>query len=91
MGLFDIWLWKQQPVKTHYIHVMPTLEETAALVHEDWRSNKATAGITSRKSPDGEEYMVPYYELSEAAKDLDRATVRAVFKAIKNLDAARNQ
>lgn len=40
-------------------------------------------GITSRKAEDGEELMVPYHHLSEKAKDLDRNTVKAVYKAIE--------
>jgi len=40
-------------------------------------------GVTSRRSEFGEELMVPYANLSESAKDLDRATVRTVYTAIQ--------
>jgi hypothetical protein len=57
------------------------IETTAAAVHDAWMATKLAAGVTSRQSEDGEELMVPYDQLSEQAKDLDRATVRAVFDA----------
>ena len=44
---------------------------------------KRANGVTTRKAENGEELMVPYADLSEAAKDLDRNTVRAVYLAIK--------
>lgn len=46
---------------------------------------KKARGITSRKSENGEELMVPYQQLSEEAKDLDRETVRAVYAAIESI------
>ncbi len=48
----------------------------------------APQGITSRQSETGEELMVPYERLSEPAKELDRATVRAVYEAIRAAAAA---
>lgn len=44
---------------------------------------KTAKGVKSRKSETGEELMVPYEQLSEEAKELDRATVRAVYAAIR--------
>lgn len=41
-------------------------------------NSKKVAGVTSRKLESGEELMVPYAQLSDGAKDLDRVTVRAV-------------
>jgi hypothetical protein len=46
---------------------------------------KLAQGITSRKSEKGEELMVPYEQLSEEAKGLDRQTVQAVYDAIQEL------
>ena len=46
---------------------------------------KRAQGITTRKSETGEELMVGYDQLSEEAKDLDRVSVRAVYKAIQSL------
>jgi hypothetical protein len=46
---------------------------------------KRAAGVTSRRLESGEELMVPYGQLSEQAKNLDRGTVRTVVRAL--LDA----
>lgn len=64
---------------------LPDVELVAARAHEGWMEAKRAQGITSRKSGTGEELMVPYSELSEAAKDLDRKAVKAVYKAISEL------
>jgi hypothetical protein len=62
---------------------LPDIEVVSGKVHEAWREAKRAAGVTSRKSETGEELMRPYEELSEAAKELDRASVRAVYAAIR--------
>lgn len=62
---------------------LPDIELVSAHVHEAWMASKAAQGVTSRKSEDGEELIAPYEHLSEQAKELDRATVRAVYLAIK--------
>jgi hypothetical protein len=62
---------------------LPSIEAVSDRVHEAWMDSKQQQGITSRKSENGEELMVPYAQLSEAAKDLDRGTVRAVYAAIE--------
>ena len=64
---------------------LPDIELVAAKVHEAWMASKRKQGVTSRKSENGEELMVPYAQLSEDAKELDRATVRAVYDAIREL------
>ena len=64
---------------------LPDIEEVAAKVHEAWLQAKSAQGVTSRKSETGEELMVPYNLLSESAKELDRASVRAVYSAIEAL------
>jgi hypothetical protein len=64
---------------------LPDLEEVAAKVHEAWMESKRAQGVTTRKSEKGEELMVPYEQLSEAAKDLDRSSVRAVYEAIRSV------
>lgn len=61
---------------------LPDIETVAAKVHEAWMDSKKSQGVTSRKSETGEELMVPYEQLSEQAKDLDRSSVRAVYDAI---------
>lgn len=66
---------------------LPDIEIVSAKVHEAWMSSKLKTGITTRKLETGEELMVPYEELSEAAKELDRGTVRAVYAAIEAIAA----
>jgi hypothetical protein len=53
----------------------------SAQVHETWMEAKLAAGVTSRRLESGEELMVPYAQLSEEAKELDRGTVRTVLAA----------
>jgi hypothetical protein len=62
---------------------LPDIEVVSAKVHEAWMESKRAQGITSRQSEAGEELMVPYEQLSDSAKELDRATVRAVYEAIR--------
>ena len=64
---------------------LPDIEKVSAKVHEAWMEAKRKQGVTSRKSETGEELMIAYEQLSEEAKDLDRSTVRAVYKAIESL------
>lgn len=59
-----------------------TIDSLAEHVHDTYVRRSRENGVTSRLSPDGEEYMRPYADLSNAAKDLDRATVQAVINAI---------
>lgn len=61
---------------------LPNIETVSDAVHEAWIESKRAQGITSRKSESGEELMVSYAALSEAAKDLDRGSVQAVYAAI---------
>jgi hypothetical protein len=62
---------------------LPDIEIVAAKVHEAWMESKRAQGVTTRKSEKGEEQMVPYEQLSEEAKEVDRTTVRAVYAAIE--------
>lgn len=57
-------------------------EDIAETVHVAWLEEKAKAGVDTHMSHTGEDLMRPYAELSEEAKDLDRATVRAVCDAL---------
>jgi hypothetical protein len=50
-------------------------------VHNAWMGAKFFEGVTSRKSETGEELMVPYGDLSDAAKALDAASVQAALDA----------
>jgi hypothetical protein len=60
---------------------LPPVEKVAALVHDAWTAGKRKTGIIHCLHQ-GEDLMVPYSELSDAAKDLDRATVLTVYRAI---------
>lgn len=64
---------------------LPDVEEVAAKVHEAWMESKRARGVNTRTSETGEELMVPYEQLSEEAKELDRASVRAVYDAIREI------
>lgn len=59
------------------------VETVSAAVHEQWMRSKKAQGIDSRRSETGEELMVPYGDLSEPAKDLDRGSVKATLAAIE--------
>ena len=61
---------------------LPDVEIVSSKVHDAWMQSKLSNGINSRKSENGEELMVPYETLSEAAKDLNRNSVKAVYAAI---------
>ena len=61
------------------------IEAISAKVHEQWMEAKRGKGVESRKLESGEELMVPYAQLSEDAKELDRGTVRTVLSAIEAL------
>lgn len=65
---------------------LPDMELVSERVHESWVLTKKAQGFDSRKAEDGEELMVPYNQLSEKAKALDRATVKAVYEAIRELE-----
>ncbi|MDO7852877.1 RyR domain-containing protein [Hymenobacter convexus] len=66
---------------------LPDLELVAEKVHESWMKTKQDQGVTTRQSETGEELMVPYAQLSEPAKELDRMTVRTVYAAIEALSS----
>jgi len=68
---------------------LPDIEAVAAKVHEAWMEAKRARGVSSRRSETGEELMVPYEQLSEEAKELDRSSVRAVYDAIRALKEER--
>jgi hypothetical protein len=70
---------------------LPDIEIVSAAAHEGWMESKRALGVTTRKSETGEELMVPYEQLSDAAKDLDRGAVRAVYAAIAKASAATSE
>lgn len=58
------------------------VEILSAAAHDGWMEGKRAQGVETRKSEWGEELMVPYPDLSEKAKDLDRYNVRSILAAI---------
>jgi hypothetical protein len=68
-----------------YDEKVQLIENVSAAVHERWMETKTAHGITTRTSEGGEELMVPYDQLSEPAKDLDRGSVKAVLLALEKL------
>jgi hypothetical protein len=66
--------------------LMYDIEAISEAVHDAWMENKRRGGVLSRKSESGEELMVPYAQLSDAAKELDRGSVRAVIAAIQKVE-----
>ena len=70
---------------------LPEIEIVSAAVHEAWMESKRAQGVTTRLSESREELMVPYQQLSEAAKQLDRGTVQAVYAAIRASAASPSQ
>jgi hypothetical protein len=66
---------------------LPNIETVSSKVHESWMESKRAQGVTTRLAEDGEELMVPYEQLTEKAKELDRGTVKAVYAAIEAASA----
>lgn len=67
---------------------LPDIEAVSMKLHEAWVARIRADGRTSRESETGEELMVPYAELSEAAKEMARSSVRAVYDAIAAAESA---
>lgn len=62
---------------------LPDIERVAAAVHDVRVAQYRAQGEVSRLAPTGEDQLAPYAHLTEASKELDRATVRAVYAAIE--------
>lgn len=60
-----------------FIGIQPgfNIEIEAKKSHDKWMEQKRLQGFKSRKAEDGEELMVPYAQLSENQKNMDRAYV----------------
>ena len=66
------------------------VEVISERVHNNWMAAKKAAGVSSTKlDTTGEELMVPYSQLSEDAKELDRGTVRAVLAAMQSVEEGK--
>lgn len=58
-----------------------TIEAVSAKTHEQWIETNRRRGVASSRSQSGEELLRPYSQLSESAKEIDRAIVRVVLNA----------
>lgn len=56
------------------------VQEMAESAHEAWLEGCIAMGITSRKAEWGEEFMVPWAELSERGREFDRIIMRAILR-----------
>lgn len=72
-----------QGIDDAFEYGLPDIEIVSSFVHDEWMRSKRANGIHSRLSEEQEELMVPYHELSEKSKQLDRNTVMAVYNAIR--------
>lgn len=59
----------------------PLIEVMAEEAHAAWMNAYRVLGYSSRKAEWGEEFMVPYNELSEQGKEFDRRIMRAIIRA----------
>src|SRR4051812_48250529 len=63
---------------------LPDIDTVAEVLHEDWRAKILAAGITTREcAEDHSELMVPFAQLSQIGKELNRQPVRQVYEAIR--------
>jgi hydroxylamine reductase (hybrid-cluster protein) len=62
------------------------VEAMAESAHNCWWAAYKQLGYTSRLAAWGEEFMVPYEELSEQGKEFDRVIMRAILAAFETND-----
>jgi hypothetical protein len=60
------------------------IEAMAHSAHQAWLEAYEQLGYVSRLSEWGEEFMVPYGELSEQGKEFDRIIMRAILRVMKS-------
>jgi hypothetical protein len=59
------------------------VEHMAKSAHDSWWGTYIELGYTSRKAAWGEEFMVPFEQLSEQGKEFDRMIMRAILKTFE--------
>ena len=59
-----------------------TVEAMAESAHDAWMAAYLALGYQSRKAAWGEEFMVPFADLSEQGKEFDRIIMRAILTAL---------
>lgn len=60
------------------MNVPELVEAMAESAHDSWWQTYIKLGYTSRKAAWGEEFMVPFEQLSERGKEFDRMIMRAI-------------
>jgi hypothetical protein len=58
------------------------VEAMAESAHNAWWETYVKLGYTSRKAAWGEEFMVPFDQLSERGKEFDRMIMRAILERL---------
>jgi len=76
------------PQRRRYATRDELVELLAAKSHEGYLAGKRAGGTTSRLSESGEEVMVPYEQLSESSKDINRAAAGAILDGLAELGAS---
>lgn len=63
------------------------VEAMAESAHNAWWATYIELGYKSRKAAWGEEFMVPFEQLSERGKEFDRMIMRAILRRFKDVGA----
>jgi len=61
------------------------VEAMAESAHEAWMAAQRAQGCNSRLASWGEEFMVPYKDLSERGREFDRVIMRSILDTFTNL------
>lgn len=68
---------------------LPSVEDVARKVQDNWMEGKRRNGVTTRTSQkSGQELMQPHDDLAEVDKEGNRVSVRTVYKALRDVNAA---
>jgi hypothetical protein len=62
------------------------IEMMAESAHNAWMTTYIDLGYTSRKAAWGEEFMVPFDQLSELGKEFDRMIMRSILEMFDAVD-----
>lgn len=62
----------------------PLIEAMASYAHQAWLEAQLEQGTSSRVAAWGEEFMVPFGQLSERGQEFDRVIMRAILAAISD-------
>lgn len=79
------WSGLDRRVETRYESREPLVQTMAESAHEAWMEGCRSYGITSRRAEWGEEFMVPFEDLTETGREFDRIIMRAILRAFDDL------